>query len=608
MHNKIFLSAVLTILLSGCDNNKPPAVPVPPIKRSAMDFLQQGPVSFPPFFSLGKVQTLVKRGRLKEASVYVNQSINIEPRNTALHLLNAFIYESLLQSGRDEHREMIDIAYRTAMDLDRTLWLTHHLRGLTAIKMGNYQKAKEYFADALILRPNDPEIMYALSYAAYYSYDLPVALAFIEKAVPLCPNQPHVVRAAAIITAAIGSAKKANDYFERYKKMVGENEPDLKVLKMRLQEWNQTHTQVKLMSDDASGVSKNSSNSDYSSFEAKKSQTDAAEKTSSETIVFDTTLLNAIEQKNESKGQNIFNSLQVVLGDGGPGGSSGSIKPEFSVTKLWGNLSSESNIKGSATILAYAITPFALQYSLNIANASSNSLEILSRTTLSTTLGNAAYFLQGSQYTGATSGNMTGATTSAVDAGIRVEITPLSLSENGEVVLEITLVGSNYINAPNPQEGISNQVIQTQRTKVSTTVKAFLGQTIMIAGIQTLQQSKSKSGFPLLQNIPILQYFTSTASSTNTTASAIFLATPRLGSTSGAFRKNPRGRSIANELRSRGLMAIGEFPNTYYILKTLEYSGMFAQFKSGDLSSPTWNYDKKNLDKKIKDLISFLWY
>ncbi len=612
MKNHVFFGAAVLAILSGCHNRKASYSAIPSIKRNAMDFLKNGPLSFPSFFSLNTVNNLINKGKLKEASRYVNEAINTEPRNPALHLLNAFIYESMLKNGSNDYKELIDVAYRTAMDLDRTLWLTHYLRGLTAIKLGQYEKAQTYFTDALTLRNNDPEIIYALAYASYYAYDLSVALTFIEKAVKLCPKQAPVVRAATMIAAAAGSDSKAKRYFESYKNIVSAQEPDLKILKIRLEEWRNAHKRVMLMGstdEEAFGLRQNS---DYSNFDAKKTQAATTTPASSETVVFDVTLLNSVDQKSETKGQNIFNSLQVTLGGHGGGTSNGiSASPQFNIARESGTIMSDGGSKSgsaNATILAYGITPFALQYNLNIANATRYTTDILSRTSLSTTVGSPAYFLQGSQYTGATSGTLTGASTASVDAGIKIEINPLSLSETGEIVLEITLAGSDFINAPNPSAGISNQLVQAQRTKVSTTIKAFLGQTIMIAGIQTRQKSKSKSGFPFLQSIPIIQYFTAQASSTESTTSAMFLMTPRLGGFSNSKKRMAARGSIAKELRKRGLMSIGEYSNAYYIIKTILNAAIFSQFKSGDLPSPTFNHDRKNLNKKIEEITSFLWY
>jgi general secretion pathway protein D len=614
MKYRLYLGTLLPLALGlfgqGCQKpGKVALSPVQSVARNPMDFLKLGPVAFPTFFSLPKVQALVRQGNLKGASRYVNESICIEPRSPALHLLNAFIYESMLDGGQDDCRELVDIAYRTAMDLDPSLWLTHHLRGLTALKMSQYKKAQGYFADALALNPNHPEVTYALAYASYYAYDLPVALTFIEKAALLCPKKPEFIRSAAMICAAAGQRVKANAYLDAYKKLVGKTESDIGVMKLRLQQWSDSHSRAELMGSEASGITTRS-NSDYSAFESKKSKD--SQDTSSESVVFDVVLLSSSDQKNDSKGQNIFNSLQVTLGGQGGDSSSGDSKsdlvPQWTVRKASSTLA-KLTASSSSSILAYSITPSAMQYSLNIANSGRSTVEISSRATLSTTIGHSAYFLQGQQFTGSTTGNLTGAATASIDAGMKVEIRPLSLSETGEIVLEITIVGSDFVNLPNSGLGISNQLVQVQRSKVSTTVKAQVGQTIMIGGIQTRQRTKTKSGFPLLQDIPLIQYFTSSAQTSDNLASVIFLLTPRLGGGAPESLANIQNkRSMSSQLRKRGLMSIGEYSNTYYILKTLDKHGMFSQFQSGDLPCPVRAYDQKRLNEKLDQLRSFIWY
>ncbi|MBM3631394.1 MAG: hypothetical protein FJX00_00160 [Alphaproteobacteria bacterium] len=622
MMDRVFWKTMMALGLSlfvqqGCQNRKQRLVVVPSGKPGPMDFLKQGPVSFPPFFSLPKVNALIQQGQFKEASLYVNQSINIEPRNAALHLLNAFIYESLLDTGQDDCKELIEIAYRTAMDLDPSLWLTHYLRGLNALKMSKYKEAQKYFVEAYALCSSNSNVIYSLAYASYYAYDLPVALTFIEKAAKMCPKKPEIIRSAAMICAAAGEKAKADQYLNAYSQLVGKNQSDIAVMKQRLDQWEKTGTRIQLMggsapSTEASGLRPNS---EFSSFESKKGNDDKNldTKTSADSppsLIFDTTLISYSDQKTESRGQNIFNSLQVVLGGIGDTAGNLSASPQWNIAKKFAKANNISTTS-TTSVLAYGITPFAMQYSLNIANSGRSKVELVSRASLSTTLGHSAYFLQGAQYTGSTAGNLTGAATASIDAGMKIEIRPVSLSETGEVVLEITLVGSDFVNLPNSGIGISNQLIQIQRSKVSTTVKAMLGQTIVLSGIQTQQRNESKGGFPLLQNVPLLQYFTSNYQQSDNITSAIFLMTPRLGGNAPvSFAQAQQQRSIAQQLHKRGIMSQLEYSNIYHILRTIKSFQVMAssQLRSGDLPSPVRAYDQKNCREKISQLASFLWY
>ncbi len=622
MMDRVFWKTMVTLALSllvqqGCQNRKSRSVSVPSAKPSPMDFLKQGPISFPSFFSLSKVKTFIQQGQLKEASLYVNQSINIEPRNAALHLLNAFIYESLLDTGQDDCKELIEIAYRTAMDLDPSLWLTHYLRGLNALKMSKYREAQKYFVEAYALCSVNPDVVYSLAYASYYAYDLPVALTFIEKAAKMCPKKPEIIRSAAMICAAAGEKAKAEQYLNAYSQLVGKNQSDIATMKQRLNQWEKTGTRIQLMGSapgtEASGLR---ANSEFSSFESKKGNDEKNLETKESTdsppsLIFDTTLISYSDQKTESRGQNIFNSLQVILG--GAADSSGNLNasPQWNISQKFASTNGIRDVASTISTLAYGITPFAMQYSLNIANSGRSKVELLSRASLSTTLGHSAYFLQGAQYTGSTAGNLTGAATASIDAGMKIEIRPVSLSEKGEVVLEITLVGSDFLNLPNSGIGISNQLIQIQRSKVSTTVKAMLGQTIVISGIQTQQRNESRGGFPLLQSIPLLQYFTSNFQKNDNITSAIFLMTPRLGGNSPLSpAQTQQQRSIAQQLQKRGIISQLEYSNIYHILRTIQSFQLmaFSQLRSGDLPSPVRAYDRKDCREKISQLGSFLWY
>jgi hypothetical protein len=139
----------------------------------------------------------------------------------------------------------------------------------------------------------------------------------------------------------------------------------------------------------------------------------------------------------------------------------------------------------------------------------------------------------------------------------------------------------------------------------------MLGQTIVLSGIQTQQRNESKGGFPLLQSIPLLQYFTSNYQKSDTITSAIFLMTPRLGGNAPvSSAQAQQQRSIAQQLQKRGIMSQLEYSNIYHILRTIKSFQVMAssQLRSGDLPSPVRAYDQKNCREKISQLASFLWY
>lgn len=587
------------LIVGGCQQKKEKMPDVANISHhQVIQWLDESLDQFPPFFSLDKVRKYVIAKKYADASRYVNEILASEPRNASLHILNGMLYEARNSEERKEFHELVELAYRTAMDLDPTLWMAYYLRGINAIRRSDFEKAQEFLTEAYIHKPQHADTLYALAYASYYAYDVPLAMTFVSKALALKPNDPSWVRAAAIIYAAAGQHSKAQTYFRSYQQMAGKRyQTDVAKLGQRLAQWSKAYQRVQLT--DGLGVRQDEPGVTVGKVNA---NAEAAGPEGPLTIIFDAVIVQSTIAGDETQGQNIFEKLAVTLGSSVDSGSLPS--PQWSVRRL--RVDDKVEI---SNILAYGITTQALQYSLNMLNSTRITAEVSSNVTLSTTVGRTAYFVQGNQYTGATTGNLTGATIASVDAGIKVEITALSVSEEGEVVVELTVMGSSFAVKPNPGQGISNQMVQIERAKVTTTVKAMLGQTIVIGGIHTRQNTMTKTGMPLFDWIPGVQLLTSQRQTTDQKLTALFVLTPRLGTpnpTSASLSPTPQNTNGNTTARKR-LQAMGVSLGPVQsiasqILQELNKKGLWDQFRFGDLASPVWCYQDNPVLKQLQTL------
>lgn len=596
------------MLLSACHQEKDPPKTTEHKAKSPLDFLTKARMNFPEHFSVDHLRELVQEDNLKEASRYINLALQASPQNPCLHLVNGFIYDEMTKKGDSSYKELAGVAYRRAHELDPSQWISAYLLGLNNLKDNKYEEAQQQLANALILRPNDPDILYSLAYASYYLKDIPVALSSIRKALSLAPTNPAIVRASILIFSAAADFKKARHYLGQYEKIIGSHE-DVKVVEQRLEDWQQAHTQGKIhqVGDDDSageGMRGKGDAGQLAAFQQKQ----AASRSSTydtEVIYIDCYMLRSSESTGTSQGNNILASLAVTLGS--------SLSDQASISRnlqrsTLSGLPVSNPVTGTWTkTFAYTITPVAMQYSLNIANVSDQIIEVIARPSVATLVGKPAYFLQGDQYTGAAAGQ-SGSAIATVDAGTKIEVTPLEITPRGLVVLEVTLTGSLFTTPPNTGKSIASQLIAFTRSKVVTTVKAFLGQTVMLGGIYSREQTSTKSGVPLLQDIPIVQYFFGNNTTSSDSRAVIYLLTPRKG---GALRDYSYAQNeppVSQRLQERGLMAIGEYPTLYYVIRYINKSVMFANFRSGDLPKPFWGYDATSLDKKLEQLRSFLWF
>lgn len=609
------IGCILTLLaLTGCDQSekessqaaKARAIP----RKSPLEFLKKGAGnSLPGHFSVDRIQELVASGDIEEASRYTNMALHISPQVPVLHLINGFLYEELANRGNDGKRELATVAYQRAYELDPSQWLCCYLLGLRELRENKIESAQQKLADALILNPSDPDTAYALAYASYYLRDLPVAFSAINTALKAQNNDPAYLRAGAIIYAACNHTQRSEECLRNYQKAVGANEPDIQVVQNRLAEWKRFHnSRPQRVADDAGAAEGMLGRSDPEAASFTQKQVSARSTPEGETLYIDAYLLRTSETTTASAGNNIMNSLALILGSGGAGTIPGS---NFNVTRNLARNYSGGPVTGSWTkALSYSITPSALAYSLNIANVSKQIIEVLARPSVATLVGKPAYFLQGDQYIGAAAGT-SGAAIASVDAGTKVEVTPLELTPDGIVVMDIMVTGSLFTAQPATGSSISSQLLQVTRSKVMTTVKAFLGQTIILGGIYSREQTERRSGVPLLSDLPFVQYFFGQDVAGGDVRAILYLVTPRKGGTlkDCNFSAISHGEGPpAERLKDRGLMSIGEYPTLYYVVKNINRSPMFANFRSGDLPKPFWGYDRVSIDTKLDQLKAFLWF
>lgn len=637
---KLSASFIIMALLTGCQGEPPQSAESATLRlfepqksakpetsaKAISKVLAQLSTNLPPHFSMDRLQEFLTQGDLKGASRYINLVLQGSLTNASLHLLNGLIYEEMANYGDPSRKELAGIAYRTAYTLDPSRWISAYLLGVYELRERRFEDAQKHLADALILRPEDPDILYSLAYTSYYLRDLPVAVASISKAVSLRPKDPNLNRAASIIYAAGAEFNKASQHLHTFKALMDKNNPDVAMVERRLEDWRHVHSQAsrKTVADEdpasAEGLVSRAGESaqDYAAFlQKKRAALTGAAPRSNDTVILDCYILRFLEQNLTAKGQNIMEVLSVALGAAQAGGGTiggigadpiASVKRDLSRTTLTG---AQNPVTGSWTkVFNYSVNPIVMAYSLNIANATSQTAEVLSRPSIATLVGRGAYFLDGDQYTSA-AGGPTGAAVTSVDAGIKVEITPLEITPEGKVILDIYIAGSLFTGQPQLKKGITEQLVQTAKSRVTSTVRAHFGQTIMIGGASLSNNVNFTSGVPVLKDLPLIQYFFARQETASNVQSTLYLITPRRGgsvSESVQSLASPMPQaSVMQQLQRRGLMAVGQYSSLYYILKYLSRAPLFADFRSGDLPKPGMS-NAAPLDKRLSQLMRFLYF
>lgn len=388
MTRKQFFALFLSSILCGCTQEGPKAPELTPKEKRHAEisqFLERANMKLPSYFSLERLKRYVEENDLAGASRYVNMALNVNVKNPYLHLINGLVYEEMQARGDNSKNELAGIAYRSAYSLDTSQWLSAYLLGVHELNAQRYAEAQKHLADALSIKPNDPDTLYSLAFASYYLQDLPVALSSIARAATLNPKNPQVNRTAAIIFAAGGQINKAKRYLNVLKDLLGKDHPEIASVHQRIEDWRNTHSAAVSRQTVESGLEGLPSRAGEAlqdiqpvlqKQQAAKSTPDAP------SVVLDCYFLRTVEDATIRRGQNLMDSLQVSLGTSGQAISS------ISRTISRGIYAPPAS-QWTKTF-AYELNPYALEYNLNIANSSELTVTVNSRPTISTVLQNGA--------------------------------------------------------------------------------------------------------------------------------------------------------------------------------------------------------------------------
>jgi tetratricopeptide (TPR) repeat protein len=603
---------ILCFIAAGCSQKSEKVVSKKSLLYSEkMYFLKDLHSQFPSSFSLALLLSFIGKNQLSEASSYINKTLENYPNCAALHIAQGFIWEARALLGESNAGKMATVAYQAALTADRSNPAAHYLLGQQYLSQGDAFMAQRHFAQGVMMRPDEHKLLYVLACASYRNGDIKTAHCSIKKALSLCSKNPLYYRTASVIYAASGHFQDSQVALDCYAKLAGKaSKGDLQHIGNRIQYWKGLHANTKIsrMSDD----------------DDKKEGKDAEKKEDEvPSIVLNGYILLVNQSNNQQKGNNVFNAydqvknvtnpLSVVLG-GSTANSTGR-KPLLwwgrQQTSAIGDAAS-STLKGHT--FNYNITPTALNYALNIANASRSIATYSARPTISTLMGKPAAFFAGSIIQAAPAGG----SLVTIDAGDKLEVKPINITEDGLITLDITMTsaaavgdgGTRVLSQAALSQGLNNQLVQVNSSKISTIVKVYAGQTIIVGGLKTTVKKVADSRFPVLGSIPILQYFFSAVNNNTSEATILYLLSVQLGGQAKtAYAKTPDQSEVFKALHvadPSGFTYSG--PSTYaLILKHLGRMSLINGCQSGDaLVIPESQLEP--LSERLSNLSSFFYF
>ena len=330
-------------------------------------------------------------------------------------------------------------------------------------------------------------------------------------------------------------------------------------------------------------------------------------------LITDVVIINSIENASTSSGVNLLNGLTLQFGNTTNNLDayfSGNINQSFQDNDADGFL----DPSGSQDRFVQALTIPAITYSLNIANANTTRNEILARPSLVAYEGKESEFFSGKKIqAGAVGSGEDSDITIEDDIGITLKITPQVVTD--DIVKLDVEAERTFLVTPSSSVTFTYQ-INRSKTFVKSTVTMRRGDTLILSGLSEKETENVRDGVPLLQDLPLVQYFFSKKSTKDINKSVLILITPRSPEYTYLSRKSRKKLAeqsnlseleVLEQLKGRYMDWFKPYPNWASTFKHLQENTLYREFRTGDVALENWDtmVSRKN---RLKQASKFLFF
>lgn len=559
-------------------------------------------------------------GRLVDATDAFNIALKYDLTNSYIHFLNAYSYHLRAKSGEAKNYSLAEEGYQQALHFDESNWLAEYYLGLCYMDQRKFKDAQATFVNVVSYHDDDPEVLYDLATASYYARDPKTADAALTRLREIAPENwkdGKVMGVSAIVKAALNKPVIAKEYAERYIEFAGQDIYATKI-KQRVQNWESTYNnsariELAQMNDSTWGDETSNSNNAYGMEDesTSTSQTSGADAGASfvdqQMVVVDVVIIRTEEDNSTSKGVNLLNGLQLQFGD-----PDNSIQA-FGLKHSKSTDSFDSTNNSSVRTLTQQIGIPAVKYSLNIANAFNGRNEILARPSLVALSQQTSEFFSGVEVAAAAvSGGSGDSVSIEKEIGVRLAVTPEFLPDD-RVKLQV-IAERTFLTTPSSSVVFEFR-LDTSKTTVNANVAMKFGETLILSGLSEKESENNRDGVPLLQDVPLVQYLFSKATTRDFHKSVLILLTPRRAQ---YLNQNPKDREAGLDKLSDYERKLEELQQnhrdwfeteatTKSIFEHMNSNSLYKQFRTGDIPPERW-MDRSEQKKRLRSAIDFLYY
>jgi general secretion pathway protein D len=313
-----------------------------------------------------KAISAMHAGQLQEATEHFNIALNKNFSSSSLQLLNGINYHLRAIGGDNGLFDMAEQGYLAAIRFDKSNWTARYYLGMFYMDTKRYMDAQREFGAYVANNDSDPEALYYLARASYYSADPVTAHAAAMRLWDLMEtlgsssiDPTAMLRLLAMTKAAVNKPDEASNLVDDYLAKGGEVD-HAEILRKRLGDWRHVYAQESDNakqevatedemqeemdeSDEMSGMEESDDemameesddemameesddemameeSDDEMAMEESEDEeefdSDDAEFVESQMVAVDVVIIRSEEIETEAKGINLLNSLQLQFGD-----------------------------------------------------------------------------------------------------------------------------------------------------------------------------------------------------------------------------------------------------------------------------------------------------
>ncbi len=191
----------------------------------------------------------MRAGKLQEATKKFNTALNKNFSSSSLQLLNGINYHLRAIGGDNGLFEMAEQGYLAAIRFDKSNWTARYYLGMFYMDTKRYMDAQREFGAYVVNNDSDPEALYYLARASYYSADPVTAHAAAMRLWDLMEtldsssiDSTEMLRLLAMTKAAVNKPEEASNLVDDYLAKGGEVD-HAAMLRKRLGDWRHVYAQ-----------------------------------------------------------------------------------------------------------------------------------------------------------------------------------------------------------------------------------------------------------------------------------------------------------------------------------------------------------------------------